>query len=137
MKTFYTLFFTLIAHLLFAQRETILPRFLTEAETEAMKTYQFPTNRGIETPPDFENLRTMAEWEEMQALTISWTGYPGILKQIVRTAKEECKVIIICDDSNSVQNYLNGNQAGGPLNNLENIDFLNTDFNSIWIRDYG
>ena len=137
MKTFYTLFFTLIAHLLFAQSETILPRFLTETETEAMKTYQFPTNRGIETPPDFENLRTMAEWEEIQALTISWTGYPGILKQIVRTAKEECKVIIICDDSNSVQNYLNGNQAGGPLNNLENIDFLNTDFNSIWIRDYG
>lgn len=137
MKIFYLLFFALIANILFAQSETILPRFLTTDEVEAMKTYHFPTNRGIETPPEFENLRTMAEWEEIQALTISWTGYPGILKQIVRAAKEECKVIIFCENCSSAQNYLNGIQAGGPLNNFDNIDFVNAELNSIWIRDYG
>lgn len=137
MRIFYFLVFALSANILFAQSETILPRFLTSDEAEAMKTYNFPTNRGIETPPEFENLRTMAEWEEIQALTISWTGYPGILKQIVRAAKEECKVIIFCENCSSAQNYLNGNQAGGPLNNLDNIDFVNADLNSIWIRDFG
>ncbi|NEN23615.1 hypothetical protein G3O08_08885 [Cryomorpha ignava] len=137
MKILYSLIFALSANILFAQSETILPRFLTSDEVEAMKTYHFPTNRGIETPPEFENLRTMAEWEEIQALTVSWTGYPGILKQIVRAAKEECKVIIFCENCGSAENYLTGSQAGGPLNNLDNIDFVNVDLNSIWIRDYG
>ena len=30
--------------------------------------------RGVETPPPFDHLRTAAEWEEIEALTISWTG---------------------------------------------------------------
>lgn len=110
---------------------------MTPAEKVSMKTYRFPTNRGIETPPEFDNLRTMAEWEEIQALTVSWVGYPGILKQIVRAAKEECRVIIFCENCASAENYLNGSQAGGPLNNLDNIDFVTADLNSIWIRDYG
>ena len=137
MKTFYLLLFALSGNILFAQSETILPRYLTSGEREEMKTYQFPTNRGIETPPEFENLRTMAEWEEIQALTIAWTSYPGILKQIVRAAKEECKVIIFCENCGSAQSYLTGSQNGGPLNNLDSIEFVNAEYNSIWMRDYG
>ena len=30
----------------------------------------------------------MAEWEEVQALVVTWEGYNGILKQIVNYAKE-------------------------------------------------
>ena len=41
-------------------------------------------------------------------------------------------VYIICSDSNSVKSYLQ--QYNIPLYNLE---FLITNFNSIWVRDYG
>lgn len=120
-----------------AQTETILPRFLTEDERTMMSTYTFPQARGIETPPEFPNIRNMAEWEEIQAITITWTGYRTILKQIVRAAKEETNVIIFCSSASAVQTYLMGAQAGGPLNNMDNIELVEADFNSIWIRDYG
>jgi len=92
--------------------------------------------RGIETPPPFDNLRTMAEWEEIEALTISWTSYPGILKQIVRAAKEECVVVILTENPGSTESYLMGNQSGGPLNNMENVVLLDAEINSVWMRDY-
>ncbi|MFT6175704.1 MAG: hypothetical protein ACJAY4_001935, partial [Cryomorphaceae bacterium] len=62
------------------EAEEILPRFMTEAEQAKMGSYSFSQAKGIETPPPFENLRTMAEWEEIQALTITWQGFPSILK---------------------------------------------------------
>lgn len=137
MKTLNFLFCLLASTSLFAQGEENLPRFMTESERGMMTNYQFPTSRGIENPPEFENLRNMAEWEEIQALTIAWTSYPGILKQIVRAAKEECKVIIFCENCTTAESYLMGSQAGGALNNLDNIDFVNEEYNSIWMRDYG
>lgn len=127
----------LIGQPLLAQEETILPRYMTDAERMMMSTYSFPQNRGIETPPEFPNLRNMAEWEEIQALTITWTSYRTILKEIVRAAKEETKVIIFCSSASAAESYLMGNLAGGPLNNMENIDLVEAPYNSIWIRDYG
>ena len=44
----------------------------------------------------------MAEWEEIQALTIAWEGFEPILTEIVRNSVEECKVIIACDNPSSV-----------------------------------
>ncbi|HRT54848.1 MAG TPA: agmatine deiminase family protein, partial [Flavobacteriales bacterium] len=93
-------------------------------------------DRGITTPPDFAP-RTMAEWEEVQALTIAWISYPSILKQIVAAAKTECEVVIVCPDQNEVTDYLMGNNAGGPLPDLDNSSFVHADINSVWIRDYG
>ena len=52
-------------------------------------------NAQIVTPPNFSNLRAMAEWEEAQALTISWTGFPAILKQIVAAARLETLVMFL------------------------------------------
>ena len=87
-------------------------------------------------PPSF-NVRTMAEWEEIEALTITWsTGYgiteEIILKQIVEHAVNECDVIIICNDQNTVASYLSAQGISSP-----NIYYIETNFNSIWIRDYG
>jgi agmatine/peptidylarginine deiminase len=79
----------------------------------------------------------MAEWEEVQSLVVTWTSYTGILKQIVRYAKEECEVIIVCSNPNTVSTYLMNTQYGGPLDNLDNITFLVEPFNSIWVRDFG
>lgn len=87
--------------------------------------------RGIVTPPAAP-VRTMAEWEEIEYLVITWTQYIPVLRDIVRYAQEEAKVIIVCADSFQVQTYLS--QRNIPL---DRITFLQAPFNSIWMRDYG
>ena len=74
-----------------------------------------------------------AEWEEIEAITITWsTGYgiteEIILKQIVEHAVNECDIIIICNDQNTVASYLNAQGISSP-----NIHYIETNFNSIWI----
>jgi agmatine/peptidylarginine deiminase len=75
----------------------------------------------------------MAGWEELEALTITWTGYPAILREIVREAQTQCKVIIHCTDSNVVKTNLSNYSI--PL--TSNLKFIEVAYNSIWIRDYG
>ncbi|RMG61203.1 MAG: hypothetical protein D6722_19995 [Bacteroidetes bacterium] len=74
----------------------------------------------------------MAEWEEIEYLVVTWTQYIPVLRDIVRYAQEEAKVLIICSDSNAVRDYLS-------LRNipLTQVSFLQTPYNSIWVRDYG
>jgi agmatine deiminase len=91
----------------------------------------------LESPPMYEHLRTPAEWEEVQALLISWTSYPAILKQIVAAAKEEVQVVILSGNTQQTQNYLLTNNEGGPaLTDLVNITILPYTTNTIWMRDY-
>tara|TARA_A200000113_G_C8872591_1_gene357288 strand:- start:2172 stop:3986 length:1815 start_codon:yes stop_codon:yes gene_type:complete len=100
--------------------------------------YQKHTSSAtIYTTPPSEQVRTMAEWEEIQALTITWsTGYniqeETILSQIVANAVQECQVIIICEEESEVESYLLNQGIS-----TENVNFIKTDFNNIWIRDYG
>ncbi|MEM9053238.1 MAG: agmatine deiminase family protein, partial [Bacteroidota bacterium] len=121
------------------EAEEALPRYWTEAEKQQMrdsKTTFEPKNNAI--PPPFDNLRTMAEWEEIQALTISWSPFfPGILKQITRAAMEETKVIIFSTNPSSTENFLMSGNAGGPLETMDNVEIVDAELNSIWIRDYG
>jgi agmatine deiminase len=116
------------------QTDNFLPRYMTEQEKLMMEDYlQSFNDRGITSPPPFTSLRTAAEWEEVQALVITWTGqYNTIHRQIIAAAQEECQVLIMSDDSNAVKTNLN--TYGIPLTNLT---FLQVDFNSVWIRDYG
>lgn len=94
-------------------------------------------NATIFTTPPNVSVRTMAEWEEIEALTITWSTSYGIteeviLGQIVEHAVSECDVVIICDDQNSVANYLTGIGVS-----TANVSFIETNFDNIWMRDYG
>ena len=111
-----------------------LPKGMTDNEKLIMEDYlQSFNDRGITTPPPFSNIRAAAEWEEVQALVITWTGqYNSIHSQIVDAAQEECLVIIHCNDSNSVKSTLSGNGVPDM-----NIDYIEVGYNSVWIRDYG
>jgi len=120
-----------------AQTDDILPRYMTEAEKRSLDDYNLPGSRGLVEPPPFENLRTMAEWEEIQALTITWRSFPSILKQIVRASQDETRVIIFSENPGQTETYLMGSDAGGPLESMDNIDIVDAESNSIWIRDYG
>ena len=95
----------------------------------------------LSTPPA-QPVRTMAEWEELQAVVITWNpgnnGVPWLntLTEIARAAREECKVIIVCKDQatvNSAQAFLTA--SGVVL--TSNIEFLIASNDSIWVRDYG
>ena len=111
-----------------------LPKYMTPSEKTMMEAYLSSfEGKGISTPPPYDNIRTAAEWEEVQALVITWTNqYNSIQRKIVDAAQEECTVIIHCSDSNQVKSYLNG--QGVPD---VNIDYIEAPYNSIWIRDYG
>jgi agmatine deiminase len=108
-----------------------LPHYMNEREKFEMKNYSHPVNPLFSDPPP-SPVRGIAEWEELRGIIITWTSFPSILRQIVDYVQEECKVYIICSDSNSVKTYLQ--QGGVPLYNIE---YLLTSYNSIWVRDYG
>jgi agmatine/peptidylarginine deiminase len=138
------LFFLLFSSFAYAQ---FLPKGLAPNEREkgflnslgiTENPYQKNTSSAtIYTTPPSEEVRTMAEWEEIQALTITWsTGYniqeETILSQIVANAVQECQVIIVCEEESEVESYLLNQGIS-----TENVNFIKTDFNNIWIRDYG
>jgi agmatine/peptidylarginine deiminase len=87
---------------------------------------------GTTTPPAFAKLRNMGQWEEIDALVITWTSFPGIHREIIKYAQTECKVYVVCSDSVAVKNNLTSNNV--PL--TSNLKFIITPFNSIWARDY-
>lgn len=132
-------FFVLAVMAVYAQGvEDVIPHYLTQEEADAAREagYVTPTSRGITTPPEYASIRSMAEWEEVQALVIGWQGFPGILKRITAAAKEECEVIILSEEPEETLAYLQANNAGGPLNNLDNVTVLDVPLNTIWMRDY-
>jgi agmatine deiminase len=121
------------------QQNEILPRGFAPGEEQKMDAYlksrqEQTQNKSYRAPiysAPTEPVRSAAQWEEIQALLISWTSYPVIQRQIVAAAQQECTVVIHCDDSMDVKNDLTSN--GIPLTNLK---FIEVPFNSIWIRDY-
>ncbi len=121
----------------FAQStDEMLPKGFAEGEELLIPVYnEWRQNRTVvacEPLPADASIRTMAEWEELQALAITWTGFTGILTQIVAAAVEQCQVIIICTNQAPVINQLNAQGI-----DLTNVTFVEDDYNSIWIRDYG
>jgi len=124
----------MLAGLLFAGSnllaQEVLPKGLTEAESDLISNYSFRSN-GMTDPPEGP-VRTMAEWEEVEYLVVTWQpNFPNILRQIVEAAVAECKVIITTQNEASVSNYLSSNGV-----DLTNITFMDEDWDSIWIRDY-
>jgi len=109
-----------------------LPHIMTDQEKSLYKSYVPPKSFTDDLNPPYTPVRTLAEWEEYQAVMVTWTSYPSILAQIVDYVQDECVCVIICSDSNSVKSQLT--TYGVPLVNLR---FVIAGFNSIWCRDYG
>ena len=71
----------------------------------------------VSTDPPPAPVRLMAEWEESQALLVSWRNQHAILlREIVRHGSAECKVIIFADNPSAVSNYLSSGNVS-----LENV----------------
>jgi len=114
-----------------------LPRGLTDAERQwvsegfVQTAHIIPGELVSVGPPNAP--RAMAEWEEQQALVITWAGYQSILKEIVRYAKEEVTVLIVTPNESSVRGYLEN--YGIDLS--QHVEFVDADYNTVWVRDYG
>lgn len=132
MKMQFLLFFLIFIFFKVAYSQN-LPKFMTKEENLLWDAYieqSFLSNQIVSPPPG--PVRAPGEWEEIQAIAITWTSYLTHLREIVRHAQQECKVIINCTDSNSVKSYLTAH--GIPITNLI---FNIVSFNSVWHRDYG
>ncbi|MCX6230778.1 MAG: agmatine deiminase family protein [Bacteroidetes bacterium] len=108
-----------------------LPISLTPQEKLLMHDYYFNNNsKGYNYPP-FSKVRSAAEWEEIDALIVTWTTYTPVLREIVRNAVNECKVYVVCSDSASVISYLTAGNVS-----LTNVRYIIAPYNSVWVRDY-
>ena len=136
-----SVFLAFQTHQSFSQEN--LPNGFSVSELSQMQRSDFrdpvyDTKSSFITPPTGP-LRTMAQWEEVQAITITWTSYQSVLREIVRAARLETQVYIICGttcsgstDSNSVKTYLTSGSVP-----LTNVHYIYAPCNSVWMRDYG
>lgn len=135
MKKIATICLVCFATLCGLTAQEILPNRLTEAEARQAWGYNKPPagpeKNFIPQPPP-SPVRTMGEWEEIQALVLTWTDYVDILVEITRHAVEETKVIIIASNPSTVINRLNAESIS-----LDSVTVVQRSTNSIWIRDYG
>ena len=103
-------------------------KYLSEEEM-----YMTITNRGFEeTAPPSGEVRFPGEYEPMQAVMIV---YPlGIPLELVREMAEDCKVITVVRSAD--QNYAVADFESAGVN-MDNVEFLNANTDSYWIRDFG
>lgn len=132
IKSYFLSFSLFCSFLSFALKD--LPIWMTEKERQIAKDYNFSdvsSQRGITTAPE-GNLRTMAEWEEIDYLLVTWVpSYSSTLTNIVAAATEECKVLIITPNPSNVESVLQNSSAI-----MDSVEFLVRNYNTIWIRDY-
>ena len=135
MKHFFFLIFLFSATQIFSQN---LPNGMTPEEKLLLPSYQIPLHDFSERSysqffsPPTSPLRTMAEWEESQGYIVTWTSYSSMLREIVRYGKQECRMYIVTNNSQSVITDLQNNSI-----DTTNITFLNAPYNTVWVRDYG
>ncbi len=120
----------------FGQSEQTLPIWSTPQEIFQIQNgwidFENSGDRNSTDPPPGSEVRTPGQWEELQAVIITWTSFPSIHRQLVQHIQNECEVWIVTQDSTTVKNNITSN--GGSLNNVK---FIIAPFNSIWVRDYG
>lgn len=134
MKKLILFFFLLLIRFLTYGQEL---HILSPGEKSMMPGYLISRSAapsGITTPPS-SPVRTIAEWEELQALMIGWKSYPTMLRDIVRAAKAATRVIIVFEAPDNVTSLTNYLLAGGV--DTVNVTFLPAPLNSVWSRDYG
>ena len=113
-----------------------LPIFST-SEEHFLTNENLSLKFGITNPPSTKP-RSMAEWEELQAVNITWRNGDSnnnkkILSEIVKAASKECEVWLTCEDSTNVKTYFQNINTPVP----SNVRYHIYKTNSIWSRDYG
>ncbi len=132
MKTYLSLIliFLLIPVHLIAQKQALTHIMNTE-EQEAMKHYVFSFS---ETDPPEGEVRNIAEWEDMQAVVVAYTGEFGLPLSSIAEMSEDTNIITIVAGS-SEQNTVSNLYANNGVN-LSHCSYLYNPPDSYWTRDY-
>lgn len=110
-----------------------LPRGLAPWE-RAIQPYQI----RAETPPPEGLVRTPSEYEYNRGLFIRWGAYNALHTSMVvplTTASKPATIWIVVSGSNQENSARSVLQGGGA--NLDHVQFVHANSNSVWIRDYG
>ena len=115
-----------------------LPKWSTPEEAKNLEFYKGTIGANpftITTPPSAP-LRSIAEWEELSGVCITWetgTGdkYRPILIAIAKEVVKQCSLYVLCDNCSNAQSWL------GASGVTSNVQYITGNHNSIWIRDYG
>jgi agmatine deiminase len=112
-----------------------LPKGFAPGEKEKMEEYlnlpYMKSSSSFTVPPQGTFLRNTGEWEEVQALVITYTTFQSVHRDIIKAVQNETPVIIICSDSVATKNNLISSGVS-----LHNLAFIVAPFESVWIRDY-
>ena len=131
-RIFYSVLFSLLVFSASAQMDhRITPGEIMQLPGYGLSRGNSAASSSSIIPPS-SNVRTIAEWEEIQGLVVAWTSYTSMLREIIRNARLECKVYVVCSNAQTVINDLQNNSI-----DTSNVVFVVTPFNSVWSRDYG
>lgn len=104
----------------------------------------FSSKKDIFTLPPGVPVRTLAEWEELEAIALTYdinfsNAKKNLIAQIAFHAKEEVKVLIFCGGaSNILIDLVKSELSRRGVVNQDNLFFIKKDFDQrIWIRDFG
>jgi len=116
-----------------------LPRNLTDAEREYLKSHPLTVKEAISTPPPAP-LHCAGEYEPMQAIIVSWLGSSGqntVLAQMgaqITTVGNADYYVVVTNSGVQTSATTALTNAGA---NMSRVKFFTRTLDSIWIRDYG
>lgn len=97
--------------------------------------HQYPSTFGITTPPS-QPVTAVAQWEDHQALLLTWTGnFPKTYAQIVDASKDKLDVYVVHDGAGSRQEFTSA--IGNYGVTTAGVNFVDMSHDSLWMRDYG
>ncbi|MFT7624840.1 MAG: agmatine/peptidylarginine deiminase, partial [Myxococcota bacterium] len=81
-------------------------------------------------------LRAVAQWDDHQALLLTWTGsFPDVMANIVQASKNQIDIYVVHEGNFAKQQFQSALQDNGVSS--AGLNYFNMDTDSIWMRDYG
>ncbi|MBX3351312.1 MAG: agmatine deiminase family protein [Phycisphaeraceae bacterium] len=117
-----------------------LPRFMTKAERDFVRDNPIVAPRAVTPPSDYPGLRTVAEYEPMDAIIFSWQGSASWLSIIAQmsgriTTVGDANVVVYAASASAASSAQSQIAAQGA--DMSRVDIRIRSLNSIWMRDYG
>ncbi|NQV38704.1 MAG: agmatine deiminase family protein [Candidatus Marinimicrobia bacterium] len=115
---------------LFSQSD--LPHGLTD--DEKLNLHLIGVNRTITDPPD-SIVFAPAEFDSVAGVIFAWEQYYTLLKQMIKETAESDTAWVVVNGSSEETTVTNELNSYGV--NMDRVEFIYDNLNSVWIRDYG
>lgn len=123
--------------LVFGQKEVVKKRHTLTHELSPEDQALFYTlyEKTIATDPPPGEVFNVAEYEKMESVLIAYPGNFGLPVDLIATLSEEINVITLVEN-NAQLDYVTGFYSDNGVN-MDQVQFMVTDVDSYWTRDYG